>query len=109
MSDDAKLYRWKTFDFYCEHCDTLHEGVLCRVAVDDPPPDWHWCTCGEPARRQATFGSNMKVALPDGNRRLDPIRRQRAIQKEERKANRKGDKRELARLRAEKDKLKGRT
>lgn len=106
--DPDKLYRWKSYDFWCEHCGERQEGVLCRLEIGAPPPEWTRCTCGEPARRASTFGSNMKVALPDGNRRLDPIRRQRAIQKEERKAKRKGDKKELAKLQAEKAKLTGR-
>lgn len=37
------------------------------------------------------FGTSFKVALPDGNRRFDGVRTQRALQKEARKAKRKGD------------------
>lgn len=99
--------RWLTSDYYCLDCGGRFDELF-RLETDETPPEAHPCPeCGKPAQRALSFGSNMKVAVPDGTKRFGQIKAQRVVEREERKAKRKGDKVTLDKLKAERTKLGG--
>lgn len=84
------MARWLTRDYICEACGRF--DTLLSVEEGQLPPDVHQCPeCGATAVYAPSFGSNFKVALPDGTRRFDGVREQRTLAKAARAAKRKGD------------------
>jgi hypothetical protein len=81
---------------------------LFKLEEGELPPEKASCPeCGSLSDRVLSFGSNMKVAVPDGTKRFAQIKAQRVVEREEKKAAKRGDKETLKRLKVERTKLGG--
>lgn len=95
---------WITYDYACSTCGVVEEELVDRASIPELLP----CKqdgCGGIRARRIGCANVMRAAAPDGTRRFQGIREQRALQKEERKARKRGDKKELAKIQQEKKKL----
>lgn len=97
--------RWWTGDFVCVGCSDRFD-VLVRIEDGQAHPETQPCPgCGAEATYAPSFGSNMKVALPDGTKRFADIKAGRVLEKAAKEAKRKGDKAEVKKITTEKHKL----
>lgn len=98
--------RWLTRDFVCEGCG-LRFDVLLHVESGANPAETWPCDCGAVGHYAPAFGAAFKVAIPMGTRRFDDIRTARKLDKAAKAAARKGDRKEVTKIKREKEKLKG--
>lgn len=96
--------RFLTRDYACPSCGKF--DLLHQLADGEMPPTEAVCPdCGAAAPYCPSYGSNMKVALPDGTKRFADIKAGRVLEKAAKEAKRKGDKAEVKKITIEKHKL----
>lgn len=93
-----------TRDYQCADPNCGHRWPELLDRTESEPEQLFCPDCMGPADR-CISATIMQAAYPDGSKRFQVHREQRALQREERKAARKGNKPELKRLAAEKAKL----
>lgn len=98
------MARWLTRDYACPQCGKF--DILHQLEEGEAPPLAQLCPeCGALAPYSPSYGSNMKVALPDGTKRFADVRASRQLEKAAKKAKRQGDKAEVKKILTEKHKL----
>jgi putative FmdB family regulatory protein len=93
---------WITYDYGCDACGHVRDELVDRADVPEtlPCPE-----CGGVSVRRVGCLGVMNVALPDGTRRFQGIREQRVLQKAAKRAFKRRDKKEQARVQQEMNKL----
>lgn len=92
---------WRMADYICDSCGALTTDHLAQY----PLPETLLCPCGQQQRQIMGAPMVLKASYPDGSGRLDHLREQRKLRREERRVVRAGDKAGMQKVQEEKRKL----
>lgn len=92
---------WRTADYVCDVCGAETSDHLAPAPLPAALP----CPCGAEQRKVIGAPVVLKASYPEGSHRLDHMREQRKLKREERKAVWRGDKDTMRRVAQEKKAL----